>query len=129
DLVVAHFFLDFLTTGEVRALAARLRRAVSPSALWVVSEFFIPENGLGRIAARPVVAGLYLGFHWLTGLAVRELPDHPGALRDAGFALRARRPRLGGLLASELWTVSGECAGGSAGERPQPIALAHRAGP
>lgn len=105
DLVAAHFFLDFLTTDEVRRLAATLRRAVTPSALWVVSEFAIPENGFGRLAAPPVVAGLYLGFHWLTGLAVRSLPDHPGALREAGFVLRTRRARLGGLLASELWTA------------------------
>ena len=105
DLVVTHFFLDFLTTDEVRALARRLREAVSPSALWVVSEFFVPEGRFGRTVARPVVAGLYLGFRQLTGLQVRSLPDHPRALGEAGFALRARRPRLGGLLASELWTA------------------------
>ncbi len=103
DLVAAHFFLDFLTTGEVGALARTLRQAVTPSALWVVSEFAIPQNAFGRVAARPIVGGLYLGFHWLTGLTVRTLPDHPGALREAGFALRARRARLGGLLVSELW--------------------------
>ena len=108
DLVAAHFFLDFLTTGEVRELAATLRGAVTPSALWVISEFFIPGNGVARLAARPVIAGLYSGFHLLTGLEVRSLPDHPGALREAGFVLRARKPRLGGLLASELWTAGGE---------------------
>lgn len=105
DLVVTHFMLDCLTGEEVCALAERLRSAVSPSALWVVSEFVIPKNGYGQWVARPVVSGLYLGFHWLAGLAVNTLPDHPSALKGAGFELRRRRTRLSGLLASELWAV------------------------
>jgi len=108
DLIVTHFFLDFLTGSEVQSLAAKLRDAVSPSALWVVSEFVIPDSLFGRVIARPVVAGLYLGFRWLSGLAVRTLPDHPNALRAAGFTLHSRRTLLAGLLSAELW-----CAGNS----------------
>lgn len=103
DLVAAHFFLDFLTLEEVRNLASKLRGVLSPSALWAVSEFVIPKSGWGRWVAPPVVTGLYLGFHWLTGLTVRELPDHPAALSEAGFNLQSRRAMLGGLLAAELW--------------------------
>ncbi|HEV2326529.1 MAG TPA: class I SAM-dependent methyltransferase [Terracidiphilus sp.] len=105
DLVVTHFLLDFLTEPEVCALAERVSRAVCPSALWIVSEFAIPENSFGRFVARPTVAGLYLGFRWLTGLAVDRLPDHPSALASAGFHLRRSRTRLAGLLVSELWKL------------------------
>ena len=105
DLVIAHFFLDFLTTEEVQALAARLRDAVSPSALWVVSEFAVPAGWFGRLVARPVVWGLYSAFGILTGLAVRRLPDHPAALHESGFTLRQRRSWLRGLLVSELWAA------------------------
>lgn len=103
DLVVTHFALDFLTDQEVDALARTVRRTVSPSALWVVSEFAVPKSQFGRLIARPVVAGLYFGFHLLTGLAVKTLPDHRAALSGAGFALRKSRTRLAGLLTSELW--------------------------
>lgn len=103
DLVYAHFFLDFLTPGEVRALARRLRPAVSPSALWVVSEFVIPPTLFGRLVARPVVAALYRAFGLLTGLKVRRLPNHPRALARSGFTLASRRTFLCGLLSSELW--------------------------
>jgi hypothetical protein len=106
DLIATHFFLDCLTTAEATALAATLRAAVSPSALWVVSEFAVPAGWLGSLIARPLVAGLYLAFGWLTGLTVRTLPDHRSALHAAGFNLIERRSRLGGLLISELW-----CAG------------------
>jgi hypothetical protein len=106
DLVVTHFFLDCLTTQEVQSLAVTIRSAVSPSALWVVSEFVTPANWYGRLVARPVVWGLYLAFGWLTGLGVRSLPNHSSALRRAGFCLQQRRAWLGGLLASELWSAS-----------------------
>ena len=103
DLVVAHFFLDCLTEDEVRSLANKLRGALSPAGLWVVSEFAIPEGAFGRWVARPVVSVLYRAFGLLTGLAVRTLPDHAAALRAAGFKLRKRRSWLGGLLIAEIW--------------------------
>jgi SAM-dependent methyltransferase len=105
DLIVTHFFLDCLTTGEVQSLASNLRGAVSADALWVVSEFSIPTTRFGRLIARPLVACLYLAFGWLTGLSVRTLPDHRSALNAAGFTLKECRNWLGGLLVSELWSA------------------------
>jgi len=105
DLIVTHFFLDCLTTGEVHSLASSLRNISTADALWVVSEFSIPPTRFGRLFARPLVACLYLAFGWLTGLDVRTLPDHRSALFAAGFTLKERRNWLGGLLVSELWTT------------------------
>ena len=105
DLVATHFFLDCLTSEELQSLAARLRPTVSSSALWLVSEFAVPPGWFGSLVARPVVWGLYLAFGWLTGLAVRTLPDHRSALCSAGFALQKRRTWLAGLLISELWSA------------------------
>jgi hypothetical protein len=105
DLVASHFFLDCLTTDEVCALAGRVRKVVTPGAIWLVSEFSIPEGRFGRFVARPLVWGLYWVFSRLTGLAVRTLPDHQSALRSAGFALIERRKLLLGLLVSEAWAA------------------------
>jgi SAM-dependent methyltransferase len=105
DLIVTHFFLDFLTGEEVQALAVKLHKAVTPSSMWVVSEFAVPEGWFGRLAARPVVGGLYWAFGWLTGLTVRTLPDHLAALQSSGFRLVKRRAWLRGLLVSELWST------------------------
>lgn len=104
DLVVTHFFLDCLTTDECRRLAARLWSAVSPSAVWVVSEFAVPDGWFGRLVAHPLIGLLYRAFGVLTGLRIRSLPDHHAALREAGFTLARRRTRLCGLLVSEMWT-------------------------
>jgi hypothetical protein len=108
DLIVTHFFLDCLTTDEVRSLATTLRRFASPSALWLVSEFAIPPTAFGRLFARPLVSALYAAFALLTGLTVRNLPDYHHALRTAGFTIGKSRTWLGGLLTSELWSIDAE---------------------
>jgi hypothetical protein len=104
DLVVTHFFLDCLTTAEIHSLAAKILPASAPNALWVVSEFAIPQSWFGRLIAGPLVAALYRAFGLLTGLKVRKLPGHAAALHTTGFNLVARRTQLCGLLTSELWT-------------------------
>ncbi len=103
DLIVTHFFLDCLTTEEVRMLAQRLRTASSPNTLWIVSEFSIPKGWFGNLVARPIVASLYRAFGWLTGLRQRRLPEYAPALGAAGFILVERRKWLHGLLVSERW--------------------------
>ena len=85
ELVVTHFFLDCLTTDEVAGFARTVRGAVAGQAIWMVSEFAIPDNLSGRLIARPIVTSLYWAFGWLTGLAVRTLPDYAAGLRAAGF--------------------------------------------
>jgi hypothetical protein len=88
----------------VEALAATLRAAVCPGALWIVSEFAIPTGRFGRWIASPIVRALYSAFGLLTGLAVRSLPRYRAALRHAGLTLDKRRRFLGGLLVCELWS-------------------------
>jgi hypothetical protein len=107
DLVVSHFFLDCITTEEVRALAVKVHDAVSPSTMWIVSEFAVPRSWFGRFVARPLVWLLYRAFGLLTGLRIRSLPDHHGALRNAGFTLTQRQTLLCGLLVSEMWRCQG----------------------
>lgn len=108
DLVVTHFFLDCLTTEEVRDLAERLRASLAPQALWVVSEFAMPRNCFGQLVARPIIRALYGAFGMLTGLNVRALPDYVSVLEKIGFVLEKRRTWLGGLLVSELWSFDRE---------------------
>lgn len=105
DLIVTHFFLDCLTTEEIRSLAENIRKAATPQPIWLISEFAIPSGGFGAILAKPVVSFLYSAFGLLTGLAVRNLPDHHSALRSSGFILQKRHAWLGGLLAGELWSA------------------------
>ena len=110
DLVATHFFLDCLTKEEVDGLIDGLRPNLTAGALWVVSEFAVPDRWFGRLIARPLIRLLYMAFDLLTGLAIRSLPDHAAALRVAGFTLNRRQTSLGGLLVSELWSAGPEPA-------------------
>ncbi len=103
DLIVSHFFLDCLSTSEVSLLAERVTPAASDEARWIISDFATPPNLYGRLVAAPMVAMLYCAFGILTGLKVHTLPDHAAALHAAGWRLEAERPRLAGLLVSQIW--------------------------
>ena len=106
DLIYSHFLLDCLTTNEIQTLAVDLANSVSPTAQLIVAEFAVPNNWFGKLAAYPLVSLLYRVFGWLAGLQLRRLPDHTSALRQAGFNLQKRKLWLGGLLVSELWSLS-----------------------
>jgi SAM-dependent methyltransferase len=105
DLVIAHFFFDFLTTEEIRALTADLRPRLAPNARWIVSEFAQPNGLYGKLIAAPVIWLLYRSFALLTGLRIRRLPNHAAALRESGFTLETSRTLLNGLLIAEDWRL------------------------
>jgi len=103
DLVVSHFFLDCLNETEMATLLAHVNDAADEAALWVVSDFAIPQRAPARLLGAWIVRGLYLAFGLLTGLRTRRLPDHPRAMREAGWMLEDRHELLFGLLVSESW--------------------------
>jgi SAM-dependent methyltransferase len=102
DLIVTHFFLDCLTQSETNSLAERLAPHVTSNAIWLVSDFRIPDGPM-RWPARAMVRALYLAFRFLTGLRTTALPNHAAALTDAGFTLTFRHHSLAGLLSTEIW--------------------------
>lgn len=106
DLVATHFFLDCLSQTETAALIARLKPSLAPGALWVVSEFAVPQHGPMRPAACALIAALYRAFRLLTGLRADRVPDYAAALAAAGFRPLSVRTRLWGLLRAELWGAS-----------------------
>ena len=103
DLVASHFFLDCLTEAEIEALANRLRAALAPRALWIVSEFSIPQSGWMHHPARAIIAALYFAFHWMTRLPVHRLPNYVPILQRADFTLVEKKSFLSGLITAEVW--------------------------
>lgn len=102
DLVVTHFFLDCFTQSELESLVPRITPYLSSQALWVVSDFHIPDSIL-RLPARLFVRFLYLGFRLLTGLKTTQLPDHRAVLQRAGLRRISSHSYLAGILKAELW--------------------------
>jgi hypothetical protein len=103
DLVVTHFLLDCFSQPDVDALTTRIASQLAPGALWLLSDFALPDNQLLRPFARLYIASLYAAFRLLTGLRIRQLPDPQSALHRAGMRSVTRSTLLGGLLYTELW--------------------------
>ncbi len=103
DLVVAHFFFDCLTDGEVAALIERTMPHLTSNATWLISEFAIPEKGWRCISGRLLIRFLYFAFEKMTRLHVRQIPDYPRILTERGFRRQQQTGLLGGLLVTEIW--------------------------
>lgn len=100
DLVTTHFFLDCLTQQQVEQLIRTLLPALTTDAMWLVSDFDIPQQGVARPVAAALVPSLYAAFRVMTGLRTRQVPDYATALQQAGFDLMQRREIFAGLILS-----------------------------
>ncbi|AXC14359.1 biosynthesis of ubiquinone [Acidisarcina polymorpha] len=110
DLVVANFFLDCFNVDEIAGLVAKIVPRLAPEAIWLVSEFALPAEGLMKWPSRLIVASLYRAFGLLTGLKVRTLPNYAALLDQAGLSRIAGKRYLKGLLVSELWKLDAQKA-------------------
>jgi SAM-dependent methyltransferase len=104
DLVVSHFFLDCFSEAEIASLLIRVKDAVCEDAIWIVSDFALPERSPARQIGALIVRSLYLAFGLMTGLTTRRLPDHARVMREAGWVFESRHALLFGLLVSERWS-------------------------
>ncbi len=105
DLIVAHFFFDCLTQPDLDRLIGCIAGQVRPGAIWLISEFHIP-NGRLRMPARLLIRTLYLAFRVLTGLRTTRIPDYAKPLAEAGLTRLSQHDMLGGILTTELWQSS-----------------------
>jgi ubiquinone/menaquinone biosynthesis C-methylase UbiE len=103
DAIATHFFLDCFDADQLPGVVAALAALATPDARWIISDFTVPERGLGRIRARLVHALMYAFFRVATRLPARRLTDPAEFLRAAGFTLRGRRTAEWGLLQADWW--------------------------
>ncbi len=103
DLIVTHFFLDCLTQTEVDILAENVAQNTGTGALWLVSDFQVPQRAFIRPVAKLYIRSLYVVFRILTGLRVQSLPKPQAALEQAGFTRIAHHEALFGLIYTEVW--------------------------
>ncbi|MBA3650081.1 MAG: class I SAM-dependent methyltransferase [Chthoniobacterales bacterium] len=103
DLIVAHFFLDCFAGAALCDVVEKLGRAATHDALWLLSDFRIPDFGWSRLWARFCIRTMYLFFGLVSGLGTQRLEDPSPGLRSAGFERVSQRLTRGGMIKSELW--------------------------
>lgn len=104
DLIATHFFLDCFPAEELRLVIAKLARAATPQATWLLSDFTVPSSGFSRLRARMIHRIMYLFFRAVTGLRANAVTPPDRLLREHGFELRERFTSNLGLLHSDLWS-------------------------
>jgi ubiquinone/menaquinone biosynthesis C-methylase UbiE len=103
DLIVTHFVLDCFGIEQVGRIVAKLAQAAAPSAIWLLADFRIPNDGLARGHARSWLAVMYWFFRCVAGIEARELVDPSPFFRVEGFVLERQQLFRFGMLKSELW--------------------------
>jgi ubiquinone/menaquinone biosynthesis C-methylase UbiE len=103
DLAVTHFFLDVLDSCEAEAVIGKVSAALSPGAVWLVSEFQEPSPAIRRLHARLWLWSMYRFFALATGLRVRKLPPYREMLERCGLQEIEHRERRFGLIRSQVY--------------------------
>lgn len=103
DAIVTCFFLDCFPSAELATAIARLAAAADDNALWLVSDFAVPERGLVRWRARAIHAAMYGFFRVATRLPGRRLTPPDDLLAAHGFSLQGRRESEWGLIRADCW--------------------------
>jgi len=106
DAIVTCFFLDCFPPDQLAAAIARLAAAAEDDAIWLVSDFAVPERGLARWRARAIHAAMYGFFRVATRLPARRLTAPDDLLAAHGFSLQGRRESDWGLLRADYWSRS-----------------------
>jgi SAM-dependent methyltransferase len=103
DLIATHFFLDCFPREQLGRVILNLANAATPNATWLLSDFQIPADGLGRYRARIIHRLMYLFFRVATKLPARRLVEPDEFLIAQNFVLRERRTSDWGLLRADYW--------------------------
>ncbi len=103
DLIVTHFFLDCFAGAALRDVVEKLGRVAKHDALWLLSDFRVPESGWRQLWARVCIRAMYLFFGLVSGLGTQRLEDPTPGLQAARFERVSQRLTRGGMIKSELW--------------------------
>lgn len=103
DVVITPFVLDLFTEQTLRTrLLPRLRMVLKPGGQWLVTDF-VPAIGWGR---KTLVRAMIWFFRLTANIETRHLADWQLLMAETGLTLRERSPQVGGLVSTEVWSVS-----------------------
>lgn len=100
---VTNFFLDCFEKEDLTAVLKRVSEACSSAAISIDRDFRLPVGGWPRLAARFVLAAMYLFFRLAARLPARWLVDPAPYLESHGFVLAEGKSWLRGGLTSRVW--------------------------
>jgi ubiquinone/menaquinone biosynthesis C-methylase UbiE len=103
NLIVTHFVLDCFPLRPLEDVIAKLARAATPAATWLLADFDYPSAPVRRRCTRLWIAAMYLFFRAFAGVEARILSVPGPFLRLHGFSCVQRKTFQGGMVKSEVW--------------------------
>ena len=103
DAIVTCFFLDCFPPETLAAVMNHLAGAATEDAVWLHTDFAMPEKGLARLRSQAVHALMYAFFRVFTALPARKLTAPDREFARHGFERSRRADFEWGLIRAELW--------------------------
>jgi tRNA (cmo5U34)-methyltransferase len=103
DAVITHFFFDLFSTAKCGRIVARIRPAIHPKTIWLVSDFV---NTTWWHSA--MLVAMYRFFKVVSGIEANSLPDWQNAMVLGGFREINSEETYGRFIRSGLFVAEGE---------------------
>ncbi|MDB6057018.1 MAG: Methyltransferase type 12 [Verrucomicrobiales bacterium] len=103
DLVVTNCFLDCFTPEQLEQVVAEIAACTTDSAVWIVTDFAVPQRGFAKWRAKAVLRAAYMFFRLTTRITALEICPPDASLTAAGFELKGRHEADAGLIYSAKW--------------------------
>jgi ubiquinone/menaquinone biosynthesis C-methylase UbiE len=103
DLVVTNCFFDCFNREQLPMVVEDIARCATDDAIWLVTDFNIPQSGWPKWRAKAVLQLAYTFFRLTTKIAAREICPPDEFLRNSGFQLSQRVEADAGLIYSAVW--------------------------
>jgi ubiquinone/menaquinone biosynthesis C-methylase UbiE len=103
DLIVTNCFFDCFASDPLAQVIANIAARASDDAVWLVTDFAVPQNGWAKWRAKAVLRLAYTFFRITTGIQANAICPPDPFLNQAGFAMNGRIEQDAGLLYSAMW--------------------------
>jgi ubiquinone/menaquinone biosynthesis C-methylase UbiE len=103
DLIVTNCFLDCFGPEQLPQVITDLSTCATDSAIWLITDFAIPQNGWPKWRAKAVLHAAYMFFRITTNIRAKAICPPDRLVAEAGFELKGRIEADAGLLYSAMW--------------------------
>ena len=103
DLIVTNCFFDCFNRDQLPIVIENIASCAMDDAIWLVTDFNVPQNGWPKWRAKAVLRLAYTFFRITTGISANEICSPDEFLRHCGFEMTQRIEADAGLIYTAMW--------------------------
>jgi ubiquinone/menaquinone biosynthesis C-methylase UbiE len=105
NLLITHFFLDCFQSDQLEEIIAKLSRAASAGAVWLLADFTIPTQPFARLHALLWLCMMYTFFRATTGITANSIVDPTSFLAANRFVRTKEKSLRWRMIKSEAYVA------------------------